>query len=143
MLDWLKSKKHLAIYLVGVLLLSTGISFAYFTATTKAEGTGGVATATTATVESDGILAGGNINVSEENIYPGHKTISSIKVTGTGDNTPLIYNVIFNGNNTFETDINYKVYKTISNISASYTCNKEQSVVEGTLRYYEKIPLGE
>lgn len=137
MLDWLKNKKHFIIYLVGVLFLSTGLSYAYFVATSSVSGDGSFAQATTATVASEGVLADGNINVSEIDIYPGHKTISSIRVTGRGSNIPLIYHVIFNGTNTFETDINYKVYKTTSNISASYTCNKEQSVVDGAIRYYE------
>ena len=135
--NFFKNKKYLAIYLVGVLLLSTGLSYAYFVATSRVEGGGSMGTATTATIESSGIIANGNINVSEVDIYPGHKTISSIEVVGTGDNEPISFNVIFNGTNTFETDINYKVYRTTTNISASYNCTKEQSVVDGTLRYYE------
>ena len=136
-LKFLKNKKYLAIYLVGVLLLSTGVSYAYFRATSSVSGSGSVASGITATVSSEGVIAGGNISVSEADIYPGHKAIASIKATGTGDNTPLIYNLIFNGTNTFNSDITYKVYKTTSNIEANYTCNKEQSVVDGAIQYYE------
>ena len=136
-LEILKNKKYLAIYLVGVLLLSTGVSYAYFRATSSTSGSGSVASGVTATVSSEGVIAGGNISVSEVDIYPGHKAIASIKATGTGDNTPLIYNLIFNGTNTFNSDITYKVYKTTTNINASYNCIQEQNVVDGSIHYYE------
>ena len=137
MLKWLRNKKNMIIYLVGVLLLSTGVSYAYFRATSSVSGSGSVASGVTATVSSEGVIAGGNISVSEADIYPGHKAIASIKATGTGDNTPLIYNLIFNGTNTFNSDITYKVYKTTTNINASYNCIQEQNVVDGSIHYYE------
>ena len=134
----LENKKVFALYLVGVLLLSTGVSFAYFSVTNSVTGSGGVATGVTATVESEGVQADGNISFSNLDIYPGHQAIASIKVTGTGNNKPLIYNVIFNGNNTFNTPINYTIYKTEENIDANYNCSvKEEKVGINTI-YYEE-----
>ena len=49
-----KNKKVFILYLVGVLLLSTSVSFAYFTSRTNASGEGGVAVGTTTVIESEG-----------------------------------------------------------------------------------------
>ena len=138
LLDKFRNKKVFALYLVGVLLLSTGISFAYFTARTNAEGEGGVATATTTTVTSQGITADGNIDFNNVDMYPGHTAIASIRVTGRGNNEPLMYNVIFNGSSTFTTPLNYTVYKSDANIDASYSCEIKQDRLGTSKIYYEE-----
>ena len=138
LLEKFKNKKVFALYLVGVLLLSTGISFAYFTARTNAEGEGGVATATTTTVTSQGITADGNIDFNNVDMYPGHTAIASIRVTGRGNNEPLIYNVIFNGTNTFNTPLEFTVYKSDANIDASYSCEIKQDRLGTSKIYYEE-----
>ncbi len=138
LLEKFQNKKVFALYLVGVLLLSTGISFAYFSASTSVSGEGSVAIGVTATVTSQGIMADGNIGFNNIDIYPGHTALASIKVTGTGDNEPLIYNVIFNGTNTFNTPLNYTVYKSTSNIDASYICTKKNDYLNGSKTYYEE-----
>ena len=137
-LEKLKNKKVLALYLVGVLLLSTGLSYAFFVATSSTTGNGSISSVDTATVTSEGIAGDGNISFSESDIYPGHTAIASIKVTGTGENTPLLYNVIFEGTNTFTTPINYTIYKLDSNIDASYSCEAKTQVVSGAMMYYEE-----
>ena len=137
-LEKLENKKVLALYLVGVLLLSAGVSFAYFSATNSVTGSGGVATGVTATIESEGVQADGNISFSNTDIYPGHQAVASIKVTGTGDNTPIIFNVIFNGNNTFNTPINYTIYKVENNIDASYSCEVREGRIGTSKIYYEE-----
>ena len=137
-LEKLKNKKVLALYLVGVLLLSTGLSYAFFTATSSTTGNGSISSVDTATITSEGIAGDGNISFSESDIYPGHTAIASIKVTGTGENTPLLYNVIFEGTNTFTTPINYTIYKVDSNIDASYSCEAKTQVVSGGMQYYEE-----
>ena len=138
LLEKFKNKKVFALYLVGVLLLSTGISFAYFTARTNAEGEGGVATVTTTTVTSQGITADGNIDFNNVDMYPGHTAIASIRVTGTGNNEPLMYNVIFNGTNTFNTPLEFTVYKSDTNIDASYSCEIKQDRLGTSKIYYEE-----
>ena len=137
-LEKLKNKKVLALYLVGVLLLSTGLSYAFFTATSSVSGSGSISSVDTATVKSEGLAGDGNISFSESDIYPGHTAIASIKVTGTGENTPLLYNVIFEGTNTFTTPINYTIYKLDSNIDVSYSCEAKTQVVSGAMQYYEE-----
>ena len=137
-LEKLKNKKVLALYLVGVLLLSTGLSYAFFVATSTTTGNGSISSVDTATVTSEGIAGDGNISFSEADIYPGHTAIASIKVTGTGENSPLLYNVIFEGTNTFTTPINYTIYKLDSNIDVSYSCEAKTQVVNGAMMYYEE-----
>ena len=137
-LEKLKNKKVLALYLVGVLLLSTGLSYAFFVATSSVNGNGSISSADTATITSEGLAGDGNISFSESDIYPGHTAIASIKVTGTGENSPLLYNVIFEGTNTFTTPINYTIYKVDSNIEVSYSCEAKTQVVSGAMMYYEE-----
>ena len=137
-LEKLKNKKVLALYLVGVLLLSTGLSYAFFVATSSATGNGSISSVDTATITSEGIAGDGNISFSEADIYPGHTAIASIKVTGIGENTPLLYNVIFEGTNTFTTPINYTIYKIDSNVEVSYSCEAKTQVVSGAMQYYEE-----
>ena len=133
-LEHLKNKKVLALYLVGVLLLS----YAYFKATSSTTGSGSISSVDTATVKSEGLVGDGNISFNEADIYPGHTAIASIKVTGTGENTPLLYNVIFEGTNTFKTPINYTIYKLDQNIEVSYSCTPTTKVVSGAMMYYEE-----
>ncbi len=137
-LEHLKNKKVFALYLVGVLLLSTGLSYAFFTATSSVSGNGSISSVDTATVKSEGLAGDGNISFNEADIYPGHTAIASIKVTGTGENTPLLYNVIFEGTNTFKTPINYTIYKVDQNIEVSYSCTPTTKVVSGAMMYYEE-----
>ena len=137
-LEKLKNKKVLALYLVGVLLLSTGLSYAFFVATSSVSGNGSISSVDTATITSEGLAGDGNISFNEADIYPGHTAIASIKVTGTGENTPLLYNVIFEGTNTFTTPINYTIYKVDSNIDVSYSCEAKTQVVSGAMQYYEE-----
>ena len=137
-IEKLKNKKVLALYLVGVLLLSTGLSYAFFVATSTTTGNGSISSVDTATISSEGIAGDGNISFSESDIYPGHTAIASIKVTGTGENTPLLYNVIFEGTNTFTTPINYTIYKLDQNIEVSYSCTPTTKVVSGAMQYYEE-----
>ncbi len=138
LLDKFRNKKVFALYLVGVLVLSMGVSFAYFSANSSVTGEGSVATNTTATIETKGITADGNIDFNNVDMYPGHTAIASIRVTGTGNNEPLMYNVIFNGSSTFTTPLNYTVYKSDANIDASYSCEIRQGRIGTSKTYYEE-----
>ena len=137
-LEKLKNKKILMVYLLGILLLSFGVSFAYFLATSSVGGDGVVGTNVTATVQSDGVVADGNIGFNNIDIYPGHTAVASIKVTGTGSNEPLMFDLIFNGTNTFNTPLNYTIYKSDSNIDVSFTCEKKTGNVNNGKSYYEE-----
>ena len=138
LLDKFRNKKVFALYLVGVLVLSMGVSFAYFSANSSVTGNGSVATNITATIETKGITADGNIDFNNVDMYPGHTAIASIRVTGTGNNEPLMYNVIFNGSSTFTTPLNYTVYKSDANIDASYSCEIRQGRIGTSKTYYEE-----
>ena len=136
-LEKFRNKKVFILYLVGVLLLSTSVSFAYFVSRTNTSGEGGVAVGTTTTIESTGINAEGTIEFNNVDMYPGHIGIAGIKVTATGT-TPMIYHVVFNGTNTFTTPLNYTVYKTTTEIDVSYTCNKREERQGVNTIYYEE-----
>ncbi len=136
-LEKFKNKKVFIVYLLGVLLLSTSVSFAYFTSKMNTSGSGDVAVGTTTVIESTGINAEGTIEFNNVDMYPGHTGIAGIRVTATGT-TPMIYNVVFNGNNTFKTPLNYTIYKTTDEIEASYTCNKREEKHGINTYYYEE-----
>ena len=137
-LEKLKNKKILMMYLIGVLLLSFGASFAYFLATSSVTGEGVIGTNVTTIIEADGVVADGNIGFNNVDIYPGHKEVASIKVTGRGDHKPLMFDVIFNGTNTFHTPLNYTIYELDSDIDVSFTCEKKTGNVNSGKTYYEE-----
>ena len=133
-----KNKKVFILYLVGVLLLSTSVSFAYFTSRTTSSGEGSVAVATTVDLFVEGLQAEGIIEFNNTDMYPGHIGIASIKLTGKGQNVPALYNLIFNGTNTFTTELKYTVYKTTTQIDVSYSCNVKQERMGVNTIYYEE-----
>mgnify|MGYP005768053475 CR=1 FL=1 len=133
-----KNKKVFILYLVGVLLLSTSVSFAYFTSRTTSSGEGSVAVATTVDLFVEGLQAEGIIEFNNTDMYPGHIGIASIKLTGKGQNVPALYNLIFNGTNTFNTELKYTVYKTTTYIDVSYSCNVKQERMGVNTIYYEE-----
>ena len=132
----MKEKTKIMLVVVGILVvIGIGITFAYFTARTNAGGEGSSTTVTTTTVGETTLTVEGDIEFDDLDIYPGHKNISSIKVTATGDKT-ILYNLIWTGENTLNTSLKYYVYKTESKESPSITCEKKE---EGNLTkiYYE------
>ena len=136
-LEKFRNKKVFIAYLVGVLLLSTSVSFAYFTSKTNTSGEGSIVVGTTTVLETDGINAEGTIEFNNVDMYPGHTGIAGIRVTATGT-TPMIYNVVFNGTNTFNTPLNYTVYKTTTEVDVSYTCNQREDRIGVNTYYYEE-----
>ena len=105
-----KNKKILLI--VGVLLLLGGISYAYFTGVSTFNGSGDKVEGITATVKGSEVIVSGNLEFNDLDILPGHKNISSIKLTATGNAELLPYNLIWNGTNDLNTPLNYTLYKT-------------------------------
>ena len=137
-LEKFRNKKVFIGYLVGVLLLSTSVSFAYFTSRTTSSGEGSVAVATTVDLFVEGLQAEGIIEFNNTDMYPGHIGIASIKLTGKGQDVPALYNLVFNGTNTFNTELKYTVYKTITQIDVSYSCNVRTQVMGVNTIYYEE-----
>ena len=68
--------------------------------------------------------------MNNKNLYPGHKEIVSVKVTGTGDKI-VLFNLIYEGINTFNTELNYNVYKTTEEVDIKYNCEKKVRVENG------------
>ena len=124
-----KNKKMLL--LVGVLLLVGGISFAYFVGKTVFGGNGANVSGTTATINGATLNVEGNLSFNDLDILPGHQTVSSIKVTATGNNETVLYNLIWNGTNSLNTPLNYRVYKTTERKEATATCEKKTKIENG------------
>ena len=124
--------------IVGVLVvIGIGITFAYFTSRVTSSGTTSGTTGTTVTVEDTIVEVEGNLTFDDLDIYPGHKNISSITVTATGD-MEVYYHLLWTGINSLNTPLNYYVYKSTTNESPSISCSKQREVVDGSYHYYEE-----
>ena len=134
-----KNKKMLLI--VGVLLLLGGISYAYFTGVSTFNGSGDKVEGITATVKGSEVIVSGNLEFNDLDILPGHKNISSIKLTATGNAELLPYNLIWNGTNGLNTPLNYTVYKTGEKIETSANCEKKEEALGADTIYYEECSI--
>ncbi len=125
-------KNKRVIIIVSVLIGVIGISLAYFVGKTIFKGTGAMTEGKTATLNGSTLEVNGNINFNDENIYPGHETLSKIEVIATGNNELIAYNLIWNGINSLNTELKYKVYKTKEDRKdIILTCNKKKKVTNG------------
>ncbi len=125
----MKNNKKL-IVIVSFLLLVISVSLAYYVGELLISGEGATGNATTAKIKGATIKVEGVLEFNDPDILPGHKTISSIKVTATGNNELIPYNLIWKGTNGIS-QINYTVYKTSSDINVSTSCEKKTSVQNG------------
>lgn len=137
----MKNKNKKLMIVVACLLVVIGVSFAYFAASNFIGGSGSSADFTTATVQGSELRVEGNIEFNDLDIYPGHENVSSIKVTATGDNELIPYNVIWEGTNTLNTPLNYTIYKTSSEVDVSARCEKQKGVIDGAMMYYEECEI--
>ncbi len=125
-------KNKRVIIIVSVLIGVIGISLAYFVGKTIFKGTGAMTEGKTATLNGSTLEVNGNINFNDENIYPGHETLSKIEVIATGNNELIAYNLIWNGINSLNTELKYKVYKTKEDREdITLECNKKKKVTNG------------
>ena len=136
----MKKNKRLLI-VVSALLLVGGFSFAYFIASTIFSGEGSNVGGTTATINDAELRVEGTLEFQDLDIYPGHENVSSVKITATGDNTLIPYNLVWNGTNTLNTSLNYTVYKTSSEVEVTSTCEKKSGVINGAKMYYEECSI--
>jgi len=123
--------------LVGVI----GLSFAYFTASTTRNNLTTSAVDTTVTIDNTEFIIEGKLAINDLNILPGHKSVSSIKVTAKGDHT-INYNLIWDGINSLER-LDYKVYKTTEEIVPTTTCRRITEEDNGLTKYYEECNISE
>ena len=137
----MKEKNKKMIVIVTSLLLVVGVSLAYFTASVLLGGDGTSVTGSTTTIQDSTLIVEGTLEFNDLDIYPGHQSISSIKVTATGNNELIPYNLIWKGTNTLNTPLNYTVYKTSSSIEVSSSCEKKSEVMGGAKIYYEECTI--
>lgn len=105
----MKEKNKKMIIVVTSLLLVVGVSLAYFTASVLLGGNGTSITGSTTAPQGSELTVEGTLEFNDLDIYPGHESVSSIRVTATGNNELIPYNVIWKGTNTFNTPLNYTV----------------------------------
>ena len=117
-----KNKKMLII--VGCLLLVMGVSLAYFLATSLVSGSGGRTDATTAVIHGSTLTMEGSLSFDDRDILPGHKNVSVLKLTATGNNEIIPYNVVWTGTNSLGTPLNFTVYKSSNLISTGNNVSK-------------------
>ena len=134
-----KNKKMIIV--VVSLLLVVGVSLAYFTASVLLGGNGTSITGTTTAPQGSELTVEGTLEFNDLDIYPGHESVSSIRVTATGNNELIPYNIIFKGINTLNTSLNYTVYKTSSSINVSSSCSKKSEIMGGGKIYYEECTI--
>ena len=137
----MKEKNKKLIIIVASLLVAIGVSLAYFTASVLTGGSGEQVEATTATIKGSELIVEGSLSFNDLDIYPGHQNVSSIKLTATGDNTLIPYNVIWEGSNTLNTPINYTVYKTTNKMDVSASCEKVVGNMGASKIYYEECSI--
>ena len=130
-------RKIFIVVAVAIFIATLGISFGYFTSNVNIGGEGSSTNASTATIEDTTLVVDGLLNFSDINIYPGHKNVSKISVTATGD-MKVLYNLTWKGTNTLNTPIKYFVYKTTTDESPSISCNARKEVLNGAYVYYEE-----
>ena len=124
-------KNKRVIIMLSVLIGVIGISLAYFVGKTLFTGSGATTEGKTATVNGSILDVKGNIMFNDEDIYPGHQTLSKIEVEATGENELIAYNLIWEGINELNTSLKYKVYKTTEEQDIELTCEKKKKVKEG------------
>lgn len=121
----MEKKNKTLLYVVGVLLvIGVGITLAYFAAAILASGNGAVTNVKTANIGDTTIVTEGNVEFTDTDIYPGHKNISKIKITATGQGD-ITYHLIWKGENTLQTSLNYTLYKSSTDETPSVTCTKK------------------
>ena len=137
----MREKNKKMIIIITSLLLVVGVSLAYFTASVLLGGDGTSVTGSTTTIQDSTLIVEGTLEFNDLDIYPGHQSVSSIKVTATGNNELIPYNVIWKGTNTLNTPLNYTVYKTSNEIDVSASCEKKSEVMGGAKIYYEECSI--
>ena len=136
-----KEKNKKLLIIVGVLLLFGGLSLAYFVTKILSNGNGGNTSVTTAVINEATLNIEGVLSFEDLDILPGHKSISAIKVTATGNNELVPYNLIWKGTNTLTTTLNFVVYKTSEEINVNATCEKKSKTIGASKALSEECSI--
>ena len=124
-----KNKKMIII--VRCLLLVVGVSLAYFLANSLINGDVTSLKATTAHIHGATLTMEGTLEFSDKNILPGHKNVSILKLTATGNNEVIPYNVVWKGSNNLNTPLNFTVYKAGVKLEVTSSCHQVTGKVNG------------
>ncbi len=136
----MKKNKRLMV-LMGILMPVIGITFAYFTGKIIGSGEGAFTTVVTASIKNTELTIEGTLEFNYNNMLPGHKDISALKVSAVG-NELIYYNLVWKGDNTLNTKINYTVYKVKEmQEGVSISCNKVWETVAGGKALSEKCTI--
>ena len=135
----MKNKKRLLL-VIGILLLVVGVSFAYYVMYINFTGTGSEVSGITKEINDVTVTVEGKLDFSDTDILPGHKNISSIKLTATGEKE-VYYNLIWNGTNTLANQLNYTVYRVDSEKEVSMSCTEKEQYLIGEIRFYEECTM--
>ena len=133
-----KEKNKKLLIVVGILILFGGVSLAYFVTKILTNGNGGNTSVTTAVIRGARVDVEGILEFEDLEILPGHKTVSAIKVTATGNNELIPYNLIWKGTNSLTTPLNYTIYKTSEEISVNATCDVKTKVIGASKQLSEE-----
>jgi len=148
----MNNKKRILL-MIGIMFLGIGLSFAYYVVKYIFNGEGAKIDATTVvTLGDSNITVEGNIDLGTGSdiaeVMPGHKFASKIKVTATGPNAFVMYNLIWTGNddygnnnkavNNLSTPLNYTVYKVKNEaIEPNIKCYEKQDYVNNLIAVSE------
>ena len=136
-----KEKNQKLLIVVGILLLFGGVSLAYFVTKILTNGNGGSTSVTTAVIRGARVDVEGILEFEDLEILPGHKTVSAIKVTATGNNELIPYNLIWKGTNSLTTPLNFSIYKTSEEIEVNATCEKKTKMVGASKQLSEECTI--
>ena len=137
-----KNKRTLVIVFCLLLIVAVAVSYSYFMANGKVNGNPRVNVNTkTANIGEALLKTEGTLSFNDLDILPGHKNISSIKLTATGKNDLVPYNLIWTGNNGLGIPLKFSVYKTSNQVNVSVSCDKKVESVVGGKAYFEECTI--
>ncbi len=137
----MEKKNKKLIILVSILLVGIGVSLAYFVGTSMFGGVGSKVEGVASSINGATLNVEGILEFNDLDILPGHQTISSVKVTATGNNELIPYNLIWKGINTLNTPLNYTIYKTTERKEVDITCEKKTNIENGAQILYEECTI--
>ncbi len=142
----MKENKGNKIIIIGVvcllLVVVVATSYSYFLANAGSSGDASVNVVTKTTNIGDAQLeVVGVLAFDDKDILPGHKNISSIKVTARGSSDKILYNLIWKGSNGLGSPLKFTVYKTNNQVNASVSCDKKIENAHGGRVYFEECSV--
>ncbi len=128
-----KNKKILIV--LGILIGVIGISLAYFVGKMLSAGEGANVKVTTANIKNSELNIEGELNFNALNMLLGHQDVSILKVTATGNNELIPFNIIWEGINDLGTALNFTVYKTSKEVKEK---ELKEPIEEGIIKENNK-----